>query len=138
MYFPLLFLYICPVTKPIKVMRQFNITSYHTVYEDSYENGEGQFVNCWDQSLTVKAYTLDEAMKAYYENDLNWNWEPNSVFVDEDALMDARLVDEDNCIATEKQTERWKRGELKLFNQHVTIKVWELSPLNLEELQKLD
>ena len=125
-----------PCNQPIKVMRQFKFTSYHTMYEDSYENGEGQLVNYWDQSLTVKGETLEEAIKTYYEKDLNWDWTPESAFVDGDELMDARLVDEDNCIATEKQTERWKRGELKLFTQHVRIKAWEEVALNLEELQK--
>ena len=106
------------------------------MYEDSYENGEGQFVNSWDQSLTVKAESLEEAMKTYYEKDLHLEWHPECVFVDEGGLMDSRLVDEDCQVATEEQTEEWKRGELKLFNQHMTIKAWELTPLNLEELQK--
>ena len=106
------------------------------MYEDSYENGEGQLVNYWDQSLTVKGETLEEAIKTYYEKDLNWDWDPEYVFVDEDSLMDSRLVDQDIHIATENQTEEWKRGELKLFTQHVRIKAWEEVSLNLEELQK--
>lgn len=116
-------------------MKKFKITSLHELYEDSYEHGEGQFINSWNQNRTIEAESLEEAIKSYYEKDLNWDWHPESVFIDGDTLMDARLAGEYDT-ATEKEIEKWKLGKIELYNEHVTIRAWEQIPLSLKELQK--
>ena len=37
--------------------KQFKVTTYHNVYIDSYENGEGKHVNFYDITSEVKAET---------------------------------------------------------------------------------
>lgn len=104
------------------------------VYEDSYEDGEGAFVNARD----LKEYdgtrfnSLQEVISLIAKRDIynddyikpeNWmafeyDDKNGTLRLDTDVLVDV-----DNYPADDSDIEQWKRGELKLYNAHYNVYV---------------
>lgn len=104
------------------------------VYEDDYEGGEGAFVNAWDlkEYDGLRFNSLQEvitfiANKGIYSKDYtkpeNWSaFEYN----DKDGVLRLDtdvLVDRENYPADDSDIERWKKGEVKLYNAHYNVYV---------------
>ena len=94
------------------------------VDEDSYEAGEGAYVNSWDMSIKGKTFSsLEEIVKAasnedYVFSDNKENW----VYMDGRLLTDA-TVNEDGDKPYEDELEQWKQGNLMLYVAHLDIGV---------------
>ena len=104
------------------------------VHEDSYEDGEGAFVNSWDlnEYAGLRFNSLQEvidliANRGIYSKDYtkpeNWlafeyDAKEGTLRLDTDVLVDA-----DIHTADDNDIERWKKGELKLYNAHYFVYV---------------
>ena len=123
-----------------------------TVYEDDYEEGEGECVNMWKNKETYLTTTSDElsmdlskALKEYIEDELNIDYDAVNIkqlfddFDDEqNEFWLSRMVDVDNDDVSQTQIELWKKGEEKLFVQSIgmTVKI-NGTPINCGMLKKL-
>lgn len=104
------------------------------VHEDSYEDGEGAFVNAWDlkeydgmrfnslqevidlianRGIYNKDYTKPENWMAFEYDDKD-----GTLRLDTDVLVDV-----DNHPADDNDIERWKKGEVELYNAHYYVYV---------------
>lgn len=104
------------------------------VHEDSYEDGEGAFVNAWDlkEYDGLRFNSLQEVItfiadKGIYSKDYTKpeNWMAFE-YRDEDGILRLDtdvLVDRENYPADDNDIERWKKGELKLYNAHYNVYV---------------
>jgi hypothetical protein len=113
-------------------MRQFKITTGHSVYEDDFNEGELDFKTQYSESKTVTAENPVAALKQFYSEVFgktleDWVlYEVNSE--DDDRLYDSWLVDEDCCTASPYEIEQWKEGKHKLYSNNVTISIAEILP----------
>lgn len=114
-------------------MNKYYISSIHDTYEDNYEKGEGAFCNSWKQERIVKATNLDEALKFYFNNELYINYDLKNLDIIDNTIQTSVLVDVENYQVSEFKIEKWKRNELTLYVQHITIKVEILQEVNIEE-----
>ena len=128
------------------------IDAYTTVYEDDYEEGEGECVNIWKNKETYLTTTSDElsvdlskALKEYIEDELNIYYDNaniKQIFDDfddeEEQFWLSRMVDVDNDDVSQTQKELWKKGEEKLFVQSIGMNVKiNGTPINCGMLKKL-
>ena len=113
-------------------MNQYQVFCEHTIVEDGYEAGEMGTYNAYDDHGIYKAESPMEAVKAYYEKALGWEFEETAVTLYEGALEDSRLVDEHSCIASERQIEEWKADKLRLWSDNIRITVKQLIAIDLE------
>ena len=118
------------------------INCFTTVHEDSYEKGEGKFVNNWDireisPVLELTDYnTVKELLEKLNEKYLYHsskkdegvkNWfifeDPDLAKKGEIRFDTDQLVDVDNQEASEYEVETWKKGEKQLYNAHTALYV---------------
>lgn len=118
----------------------YRIKSLFTdVYEDDWEDGEGEHVNYWSGSdvLGRKMYKEfsslgdilrmlnDEYLYIWKDADNIKNW---AIFDDPDLKDEIRfdcetMVDVDNRVADESDIESWRKGKKRLFNAHSVLYV---------------
>ena len=115
----------------------YNVQITEVFYKDDYEEGE-VFVTFQTISLGTKQTSdltkaIREFVKAYGDKD-------GKVFVDDDVIhMDFMKCPDDYGWRepTEKEVEKWKKGELDLYNVEYQMRVWEMRPIEDEELAGL-
>ena len=112
-------------------MNRYRINSVHTVYEDSYTEGEGAFVNEWDQNRTISAENVQDAIKEYYKKELCMEYKPENTEADENRLYDSRMLDKDSYTPSEAQIAEWKEGDLTLYVENITLYINKLEPVDL-------
>lgn len=108
------------------------------VYEDSYEEGEGNQVSSYDISLKG-SYTLKELMKefSYYgfsDKPSDYGcWYENGY----SELMTDALLCEDNTEPSKSELESWKKGELELFTHRMSchLQIGQIKDLNDEDMK---
>lgn len=104
------------------------------VHEDSYEDGEGAFVNAWDlnEYAGMRFNSLQEvidliANRGIYSKDYTKpeNWmafeyddKDGTLRLDTDVLVDAETHPADD-----NDIEKWKKGEVELYNAHYYVYV---------------
>ena len=113
-------------------MNQYQVFCSHHICEDSYEAGEMGTYNSYDDHGIYKAESPMDAVKAYYEKALGWEFHEEYIEFDDGALHDSRLVDENSCIASEWQIEEWKADKLRLWCDDIRITVKQLIAIDLE------
>ena len=115
-------------------MKNYKITSIHDIYEDSYNEGELNFVNGYDLSKEVKANNLKEAVKTYFENFLYYSFDIKYADILENRLNYSVLVDEENFQIGENEEiyKQWKEDKVKLYSNNISIKVQEINDINLD------
>lgn len=90
------------------------------VYEDSYEHGEGEYIQTIDLYHLEGTYdTMEEVLEAITNTGFGFSSRPfDYIYIDGRIDTDS-TVDVYNNEATEGELEEWKRGELKLYNAHL-------------------
>ena len=97
--------------------------AYAEVYEDSYEQGEGDYVNTWDLDVRGTYKTFQELIDAIENQSYCFTSDPkNYVFLDGTIQTDA-IVDEDNDEPNSRQLDAWKRGEYTLYVARLVLPV---------------
>lgn len=112
-------------------MNKYFIQSFHTIYLDSYEQGETDQVNYFKCEKLISADSPIDALRKYYEQETSRDFSLDSIFVDDELIHDSFLVDVDNYPATEKQIEQWKNNEINLYAENVTFHIFELKTVSI-------
>jgi len=114
--------------------KQFKVTTLHTVFIDSYENGEGKQVNFYVIDSEFKAETPKEAIENHFNNViyLPFKFDEAETSEDKTVLWWSNLVDEDNGHAQQSQIEKWKKGEKELYSNNIEIMISEIVPLKFD------
>jgi hypothetical protein len=115
-------------------MNEYLIKSYHEIYVDDYNEGELEFVSAYNLSSHVYAEDLKEAIKWYFENYLYYDFNYEQLGIDDNIeyVWYDVLVDYENDKPKEYQLERWKKSELKLYNNHIRIELYEVKPVKIQ------
>lgn len=109
------------------------------VYEDDWEDGEGEHVNSWSgrevlgQTMSADYDSIGDILRMLNDKYLYlWkdadnikNW---AIFVDDSLEDEIRLdcdtlVDVENSPADDTDIENWKQGKTKLYNAHSVLYV---------------
>ena len=119
-------------------MKRYQISSYHEVYEDSYNDGELDRVNSYDIGpWTIKADTPMEAIAKYYNSYMPNEFKPENAMLDDEqanTVYYSSLEDESGLEPSEDELNEWKEGTLmKMYTNNATIFVHELTPVDLTE-----
>ena len=117
-------------------MKQFEIKSYHDVNLDSYDNGEGKYINGYTLSRRVKTDDIKKSIENYFINELYYRFNFDDAFIDENGLHFDVLVDSENIeiLPDTKEYKQWKNGERILYNNHILLQVEELVKLDIDAL----
>lgn len=111
--------------------KSYLVESTHDVYEDDYLNGELDHANFYVRSKIMAADSPMEAIKKYYKTELHREFIVENTEIYETTLLDSATVDEDCMNASPLEIEMWKKGELKLYTEHVSIRVKQLIEIDL-------
>lgn len=113
---------------------KYIVETYFDVYEDSYEEGEIEHVNCWEYSNKVTAISKEQAIeKAFEELGLSFDFKHASVDEENPQFVHySNLVDFDNNEANERDKEAWKLGDEKLYSANSTINVYRLEQVKFD------
>ena len=114
-------------------MKTFKIKSEHNVYVDSFTEGQGDAVNSYIVSDEVKATNVKEAIEKYFDSVLCYDIDFAFAEVDGGRLYYSVLVDKDNIEASKNQIELWKKGEVTLYANNISVMAYELTLIDLEE-----
>lgn len=114
-------------------MKKYRIKSEHTIHVDDYNEGEQEYINFQTHSAVLSAKNPIEAIKLYFEKELYLSLDIKCSDTNEDNLVFyySNLVDLDNCEASERQIERWKKGELTLYSNSTSLTIEELIPIRI-------
>ena len=114
--------------------KQFKVTTYHTVFIDSYERGEGKQVNCYDIESTQRTETIREAIENHFNNTiyLPFKFEHAETNEDKTVLYWSNLVDENNEEPSKYDIEKWKKEEKELYSNNIEITISEIVPLKFD------
>ena len=119
-----------PVKSAKSIMTETDITNlkiltsgraYVEVYEDSYEQGEGEFSEDWDFTIDTSFDNAQELIDdisdsvGIFTKNLS-----DYVFLDGSLQTDA-TVNEYNELPTDEELEAWTRGEIKLYVAHLWV-----------------
>lgn len=118
-------------------MKRYQISSYHEVHEDNYEEGELDQVNSYEIGpWTIKADTPMEAIAKYYNSYLPREFKPEYAMLDDEranTIYDSSLEDEAGLEPSEDELVEWREGRMKLYSNNATIFVHELVEVDLTE-----
>ncbi|MFY8248277.1 MAG: hypothetical protein ACOVJ5_01090 [Gloeomargaritales cyanobacterium] len=115
-------------------MKKFRVTTEHTVYIDSYENGEGKQVNSYDLNSTQRAETIREAIQNHFNNTvyLPFDFDKAEISEDKTVIFWSCLVDEENEEPYTHDLEEWKQGKKELYVNNIIVSIEEIKPLIIE------
>lgn len=114
-------------------MKTFKIKSVHSVCVDNFIEGEGDEVNSYIISDEVKATNVKEAIEKYFQSVLYYDFDFSLAEVDGGQLYYSVLVDKDNSKASKNQIELWKKDELVLYANNISVVAYELTLIYLNE-----
>lgn len=110
-------------------MKTYLVRSYHDIFVDDYNDGEGKSVNSYALSGEVQADNPKEAVNAYLNDHLGYNlgFEDCDVSPDEAGLVQTScLVDAYGSQPSEQVVKMWKNGEVDLYAVSIQMYVYEL------------
>ena len=110
------------------------------IYEDSYEEGEGERVNSFGEKVNKSFSSGEELLEYINDNILYHNAKKEHYnIMDDGRIVTSVLVDEDNSAASENEIEKWKKGDKKLYsaNYNFYITLTQEKTPSADELSKL-
>lgn len=117
-------------------MNTYKITNEAAIYQNSWENGEGQQVNAWNISATIQANNALDAIKEFFVKHLYFSFDKEDAFFCEEnstnCLQYSNLVDEDNneILPNSAKYEDFKNGK-NFYTANSFIRIFELSEVDL-------
>ena len=90
------------------------------VHEDSYEEGELDYVNGWNVLIEGYFDTVEEFVAAL-NKELYWDIKPEDCDFGEGVFRTSVMVNVDNEIPSEYEIEEWKKGNEMLYIADVFI-----------------
>lgn len=88
------------------------------IHEGDYNKGEGEQVNEFDFECKTLKECINECQISN-KKEFEYDEENNNFFVDV-------LVNNDNIKASDSEIEKWKNGELKLYNARYFVNVFDV------------
>lgn len=127
---------------------KFKVSSIHTVYEDSFTEGEGKLVAEWSlYDNLIKADCPLDAIAEYYESTLFYKpFDPSRVEFDENRMYDGRIVkstshrgvgDFEPVSLDSDDYTQFKEGKRVLYSEQIAVYVNELIYVDLERAYKV-
>jgi hypothetical protein len=120
-------------------MKTYIINTSHTVYLDSYLNGETEQVNFYIIKDTIKANSPREAIQLYFEKNLYYSFNFENSFVSHEECESEKdninnlhysvLVDADNLEASESEISQWKEDKKLLYSNNIYLTIFEAVPV---------
>lgn len=111
-------------------MKNYLIYSDHTVHKYDYEFGERDFVNEYELKEFIKAENQKEAIFKFINNVLCYSFDVDELELNEYGNFSFDiLVDAENYQASIEDVEEWKKGECTLYNDYVSLKIYELNQI---------
>lgn len=121
-------------TLNFKNMKTFLISSAHTIYIDSYSEGETEYINSYYLKDEIKAYNYKEAITKYLKNSLYLNLDINNCELDEDTncFETSCLIDSENIQPSEYDVKQWEKDKITLYSNNIQIYVSEIIEIDLK------
>lgn len=115
-------------------MKEYLIKSNHETYVDDYKEGELDFVSAYNLSSQVYAEDIKSAIEWYFNNYLYYDFNYEQLGIDENIeyVWYDVLVGCENYAATEYEIEWWRKGEYRLYNNHIKIELYEVIPVKIQ------
>jgi hypothetical protein len=123
------------LTKKSNDMNEYFIKSYHGMYDDDYNDGEGEMINFYMNEAKVHAYDPIDAIKEYFNTQFYYSFDESLVYTDAedsknvvwyDVMVNELLDEADPC-----EVELWKNGKLKLYNNNIKIELYQVVPVKI-------
>lgn len=112
-------------------LQEYYIKSFHTVSEYGYNEGELNFYNDYTIKEIIKAENVVSAIEKYINKILGYEFDIQEIEQDEElGFYYDILVNKKNLQASCNEVENWKKGKLKLYNDYINFKVYELKQIN--------
>lgn len=107
-------------------MAKYKITTFHDVYVDEYENGEGEHRNFYVMDKIIHADSPINAVKKYFDDVLYYQFSVGNAIVEQSDLFYSVLVNKDNEEASLNEQADWKGGKLELYANNIRLLCEEL------------
>lgn len=108
------------------------------VYEDDYENGEGDRVNGFDQSVNKSFDNINDLLEYLSKKVIYRDITRGDCSVIDNRIHTSVLVDEDNSPVFGAQMEKWKAGKIKLYSANYNIPVYFVREVEPTEEELID
>ena len=111
----------------------FLVKSLHTIHIDSYNEGEGDFVQHFELESTEIAENYKQAITNHLQ-DNGYNLDYNNCEISEDkiSLETSCIVDKDNTQPSKNILTLWEHGKVTLYSDSISIKVHEANRIEFE------
>ena len=90
------------------------------IHEDSYEQGELEYVNSWNIEINGYFDTVEEFIAAL-SKELYWHLDPAACDFGEGVFRAYLTVNAENEEPSEYEYEQWKKGELMLYTADIFV-----------------
>ncbi len=112
-----------------------------SVFKDSYEQGEGEYVNAWTDVVDFHDVTPKEAVEQMFSNNVGYELDWKNINVDDEdsnCFDYSVMVDKNNCEASQGEIDSWKEGNMKLYvsQLRVTVTHYKPTPTSMENIRK--
>jgi len=101
------------------------------VYRDSFEHGELEYVNSWQNTLVVDTDTVTQAVENFIADSL-YIQNPQ-IQNDEGRISNSSLVDVDNCELSEVELIAWREDRFVAYNQYTSFTVYKMEEVTNNE-----
>ena len=120
-------------------MKNYIIKIDFSVYKDSYEDGETDYVNGWSNEFEIYAENPREAISKAFKEKLYYTFDIEHAYIthEEDGegnvniLHYSNLVDVENSEATEDEKIKWRAGKLELYSANSIVEIFELTEVKI-------
>lgn len=89
--------------------------------EDSYEEGEGEYVNEWDFDVRGEYDSAEDLIKAIVKATYLFDFKVDEFVFMAGAIQTSDLVDEESIKADKHDIELWKKGEKTLYSANMYL-----------------
>lgn len=116
-------------------MKDYKIDINTTVFEDRYDEGEGDCVNSFENSYTLSAESPMLAIEEAFKK-MGYSFDSQTAMIDDEEdnqVWYSNLVDVENIEVNEgeKQYDDFKDGKISLYSANHSIRIYEVIPANL-------
>lgn len=114
-------------------MKNYIVKSFHEIFVDDYNDGEGKHVNTYALSDEIQAETPKQAINKYLQDCLGYDLDFNSCEVNPDDKSNVQtscLVDGYNIQPTNSEVKQWKAGNVELYANYIDLFVYEVIKVN--------
>lgn len=113
---------------------KYLIESRHEVFEDNFEEGEGELITEYNISSMIEAESAVDAIEIYFKSTLGYTFEISTVGFEDEELINCVLVDKTlvEVFNDEPDYKRWEDGEINLYNNYIYLKCSVVQAINLE------